>query len=66
MDADYTMKTLLNKILNRYKSLSKVKRATLWITLSGFMFSLHVFSQVKVDSWGWYRFSVPFSLGCKG
>lgn len=31
------MKPLLDKILNRYTALSKVKRATLWITLSGFV-----------------------------
>lgn len=37
MDADYTMKMLLNEMWNRYRSLSKVKRATLWITLSGFI-----------------------------
>lgn len=24
------------------------------------------FSQVRIDRRGWYRFSVPFSLGCKG
>ena len=37
MDADYTMKMLLNEMWNRYRSLSEVKRATLWITLSGFI-----------------------------
>ncbi|MGO5211974.1 lipopolysaccharide biosynthesis protein [Parafannyhessea sp. LCP21S3_E6] len=37
MDTDYTMKMLLNEMWNRYRSLSKVKRATLWITLSGFI-----------------------------
>jgi O-antigen/teichoic acid export membrane protein len=31
------MKPLLDKIRNRYTALSKVKRATLWITLSGFV-----------------------------